>query len=90
MPPGPLDPHMSTDAALVPPARALPLAAVRRAVRALGFWLAVALPLAYLPLLSLPAVGGDPGLLAGAVGVNLVALAVGHGHEPSIGRRRRD
>lgn len=77
---------MSTDTGSPRPLAAVPVASARRAVRAAGFWLAVGLPLVYLPLLSVPAVGSEPSLLVGTLAVNLVALAVGHGHEPTIGR----
>ena len=66
------------------------LGPLRAAVRATGFWLAVVLPLAYVPLLTLaPGLAPDPGVLAGVLGANLFALAVGHGHEPSLGRLGR-
>lgn len=84
--PGGVRPTMFTDSVTGPLGPVLPLGAVRRAIRALGFWLAVALPLAYLPLLSVASVGEDPALLLGMLSANLVALAVGHGHEPTLSR----
>lgn len=84
---------MSTDAT---PARSRPVpvralvAPVWSTVRAAGFWLAVALPLTYVPLVALsPTPAADPLVLVAAVAVNLLALAVGHGHEPSLGRLGR-
>lgn len=50
-------------------------------VRAVAFWLAVALPFAYLPMLA-GGIGGEPELLtfAALVATNAVALLVGHDH----------
>ena len=50
-------------------------------VRAAAFWLAVALPFAYLPLLA-GGIGTEADLLtfAGLVAANAVALLVGHDH----------
>lgn len=62
------------------------LPALLRVVRATGFWLAVALPLAYLPALLLATpVFADPAVLVSAVVGNVLALVVGHGHEPNLG-----
>lgn len=73
---------------LVPEVSAGALVRARSVVRGLAFWLAVALPLAYLPVVLLaPAVLSDPTLLVGAVTGNLAAILVGHGHEPTLGRR---
>jgi len=53
-------------------------------VEGLGFWTAVVLPFLYLPLL---AVGPSrPLLLVGAVGLNAVALVVGHGYRSAEAR----
>jgi hypothetical protein len=61
-----------------------------RVVRAAGFWLAVALPIVYLPLAMLaPGVLADPTVLGGVIGGNLLALAVGHDHEPGLATRRQ-
>lgn len=54
---------------------------LRTGVRAVGFWLAVAIPFLYLPLL----VGGFAGsgevqAFLALLGVNLVGLVVGHGY----------
>ena len=61
-------------------ARAAVSAAVKP-VRALAFWLAVALPFAYLPLL-VGGIGTEAELVtfAGLVAANAVALLVGHDH----------
>lgn len=50
-------------------------------VRAAAFWLAVALPFAYLPMLA-GGIGTETELLtfAGLVAANAVALLVGHDH----------
>jgi hypothetical protein len=63
--------------------------AVRRSTLALGasiqqasFWTAILLPLVYLPLLG--GLGTQAGHLAiGLLGLNLVALFVGHSHNDS-------
>lgn len=50
-------------------------------VRATGFWLSVALPFLYLPLLIRGFAGrGEMLAFAGLVVLNLVALVVGHGY----------
>ncbi|MDZ7701031.1 MAG: hypothetical protein U5J98_02590 [Halobacteriales archaeon] len=68
---------------LVPAVPAGAFVQARSAARAVAFWLAVALPLAYLPVVLLaPAVLDDPSLLVGAVTANLAAIVVGHGYEP--------
>jgi hypothetical protein len=51
-------------------------------VVAVSFWIAIALPLAYLPLLATGITGGEALLFAGLIGTNGVAFVVGHGHEP--------
>lgn len=76
-----------------PPLAALPLrsglersvARLLAAVRAAGFWLAVALPVAY-PAALLTAVETLPLLLAG----HAAAVALGHGHQPGRGPRAAD
>ena len=50
--------------------------------RLVGFWAAVVLPLAYVPAIALLPVAADPVALSGAVGANLVAILLGHGHDP--------
>lgn len=67
------------------------LARVRAGVRACvaavewaAFWVAALLPVAALPLYAaLQYASFDPALVAGAAAVNLLALVVGHGHEPT-------
>lgn len=57
-----------------------------RAIRAVAFWAAALLPLAYLPVLGVAAVASVspvPGLIL--LGVHAVALLVGHGHAPGSG-----
>lgn len=60
------------------------LAATETAVRSLGFWLAIVLPLVYLPLLLL-----DYGWLVQpvnftrVVGLHLVSVVLGLGYRPS-------
>jgi len=58
--------------------------ALRRAVvaplRALSFWAAVLLPLAYLPLLSGGVTAGEGSVLLALVAANAAALYLGHGH----------
>lgn len=64
-----------------------PLGSLAGLVRAVGFWLAIALPIGYLPLLTLaPATLADPASIGAVVATNLLAIGVGHGHEPSAGR----
>jgi hypothetical protein len=59
-------------------------AALRHAVvdplRALSFWTAVLLPLAYLPLVADGLGAGEPTVLLALVVVNAAALVLGHGH----------
>lgn len=59
-------------------------AALRHAVvdplRALSFWTAVLLPLAYLPLVANGLGNGETSVLFALVVVNAAALVVGHGH----------
>lgn len=50
------------------------------APRAVAFWSAVALPLAYMPLLYEGLTGSEAVLLLGLVAVNMVAFVLGHGH----------
>jgi len=51
-------------------------------VRTVAFWLAVALPLVYLPLVVVVPGRLEAPLLGLAVAGNLVALLVGHAHDP--------
>lgn len=50
------------------------------APRAVAFWAAVALPLAYTPLLWNGLDAGDSTLFVGLLAANLVAFVLGHGH----------
>jgi hypothetical protein len=54
--------------------------AVVAPLRALSFWTAVLLPLAYLPLLADGLAGGEASVLFALVAVNAVALLLGHEH----------
>ena len=58
------------------------------AVRAVAFWTAVLLPLAYLPLFLAGVVGAvDPVSLVALVGVHAVAVLVGHVHDGGLAER---
>lgn len=56
------------------------ISAVRRPVEAAAFWLGVALPFAYLPVLAFGIEQAAVLPLVGLLAANLVALAVGHGY----------
>ena len=57
--------------------------ALRTTVRGMSFWAAILLPLVYLPLLS-GSLGPQTGLIViGLLGLNLIALFVGHNHANS-------
>lgn len=49
-------------------------------VRFVAFWLAVALPFLYLPLLASGLEGQQPTVFGTLLALNSVALLVGHGH----------
>ena len=51
-------------------------------VRTAAFWSAVALPLAYLPLVATGAMWDLPLVFCALLVLNAVAFLVGHGHEP--------
>jgi hypothetical protein len=54
------------------------------AIRAVAFWTAVLLPLAYLPLFLAGVAGAvDPVVVAAVVVIHAVAVVVGHVHEGS-------
>lgn len=54
-----------------------------RVVRAAGFWLAILLPFVYVPVVVMGAtLPVEPSLIVAAVVGNLLALLIGHGHEP--------
>lgn len=67
--------------ALPGPAAAL-AATVLAPVRAAAFWTAVALPLAYLPLLATGAVWDRPLAFCTLLALNAAAALVGHGYDP--------
>jgi len=56
-----------------------------RPVRAVAFWTAAVLPLAYLPLLATGFVAANPGAFAALVAVNAVAFVAGHDHNREAG-----
>ena len=61
---------------------------LERPVEALGFWGAIALPVAYLSLLASGIDGrAGLGLFLGLVGLHVAALVIGHGHARSGGER---
>ena len=49
-------------------------------LRFVGFWLAVALPFLYLPLLVGGLSGGQTQVFVGLLGLNVLALLVGHSY----------
>lgn len=51
-----------------------------RPIQALAFWLAIALPLAYLPALAMGFEAVSTTTFAALLVANAVALIVGHGH----------
>jgi hypothetical protein len=51
-------------------------------VRAAAFWSAVALPLAYLPLVATGVVWEMPLTFCALLALNAAAFLAGHGHEP--------
>ena len=57
-----------------------PVAYLAIPVRFVAFWIAVALPFLYLPLLVGGLQGSEPAVFAALLAVNLVALVVGHGY----------
>ncbi len=67
-----------------PAFRARLLGAVRRPVSFVGFWLSIALPFLYLPLLvtGLTTVAQTATFFA-LLGVNLLAVVVGHSYRPN-------
>jgi len=56
------------------------VAAVAAPLRFVAFWLAVALPFLYLPLLATGLDGARPTVFVGLLLVNVVALVLGHDH----------
>lgn len=67
---------VGTDA--LPGSAALALASVR----ASAFWAAVALPVAYLPLVATGAVWDLPVVFCALLMLNAVAFVAGHGYDP--------
>lgn len=64
-------------------------AALQRAVdgvRAVAFWSAVTLPLAYVPVLRMGDVSGQPGPFLALLLLHVVSLLLGHEHSPSSAR----
>lgn len=49
-------------------------------LRFVGFWLAVALPFLYLPLLAGGLQGNEPVTFVALLGLNAVSLVLGHDH----------
>ena len=49
-------------------------------VRQVSFWVAIALPMLYLPLLYVGIGAGTGALFLGLLGLNMIALFVGHDH----------
>ena len=69
------------DAVASPPATVpKPVAYLAVPVRFVAFWIAVALPFLYLPLLAGGLRGSEPTVLVALLAVNLGALVIGHGH----------
>lgn len=54
------------------------------AVRQAAFWLAVLLPVAYIPLLLEGLEGARMGLFVVLAAVNLVAIVIGADHTPTV------
>ena len=75
----------SEDPLTFDPSRPLSSAAVVvvGGVRAAAFWTAALLPLALLAALFAGVADPQPGVIGGAVGLNLLCAVVGHGHSPS-------
>ncbi len=48
--------------------------------RAIAFWTAIALPFGYLPLFALEMIELSPVTFFGLLGLNMIALIVGHPH----------
>ncbi|MFB6161664.1 MAG: hypothetical protein ABEJ61_10905 [Haloferacaceae archaeon] len=58
------------------------LAALVALVRAVAFWVAALVPLAYLPLLATGVVAEHPLGFLGVAAANGLAFVVGHAHDP--------
>ncbi len=48
--------------------------------RAVAFWTAIALPFGYLPLFALEMIALSPATFFGLLGLNMIALVIGHPH----------
>lgn len=57
--------------------------AALQVIEFVAFWIAVALPFVYLPMIALGAATSYPLAFVGLLGANAIALAIGHGHERS-------
>lgn len=62
-----------------------PVAYLAVPVRFVAFWIAIALPFLYLPLLVGGLEGTEPAVFVVLLTVNLVALVAGHGHRADAG-----
>lgn len=69
---------------LSPDIRAPPLSAVGHTLRAVAFWVAVALPVTIIAVLAM---GGGVRLAGVLSACNAVALVLGHGHRSTRERR---
>jgi len=62
-----------------------PVAYLARPIRFVAFWVAVALPFLYLPLLVGGLEGSEPIAFGALLAANVVALVVGHGYRADGG-----
>jgi hypothetical protein len=62
-----------------------PIAYLAVPIRFVAFWVAVALPFLYLPLLTGGLDGSEPAAFAALLAANAVALVVGHGYRADDG-----
>lgn len=85
-----LDPHGAGALARIRTGATRTVRACVAAVEWAAFWVAALLPVAALPLYAaLQYAVLDPAVVAGAAAVNLLALVVGHGHDPGWAGRDR-
>ncbi|MFA9517783.1 hypothetical protein ACERIT_11285 [Halopenitus sp. H-Gu1] len=59
-------------------------------LRAIAFWVAVLLPLTYLPVLHGIVVDASPRLFVGLLALNVVSAIIGHEHGAGHDHRERD
>ncbi len=59
-----------------------PLQSLTSGVQRLAFWVAVVLPLAYIPILSSPVEKSELLALTALIGVHVVCLLAGHDYSP--------